>query len=630
MTSSFSGKNPSTSDVSKLLHLPQALQRNIHKFTENILFNSTDIPDELIASECLSEDECSTISLKSSNKDQTRLLIRKIKTRGPQVIEKFLEIVGKHHPSLPVDVKNSLDVILNEHMHKPVCVICVMQSTVDLKDVGDSLWGANIISDDIYDLISDCEGIHRSRQIIWDSIINSINHYEDPSKALDVLHSALETKYKHIVDYLRENPDKPELSCSCCRRRARSRPVASDFGSQTDVSTTSEIATRRIPKTIYRDYRYDDSHSITSSQDQFSSSNRGMSFELLDRFDSIGSESDKVFSQNDEVQIPIVSSTTMNADCEDDDHKECSRHSSGKFVPQENLQGVADMDDYDRNSSIPCTQSAESDSGQKHVLMHSISTYSNATVCAATSTGSGVTDGTHSTEDNPNKGSTESTDAGLTPEIRASIQFPQDVGIESAKETDIDGQLSKDIYTRQRAYRRRRLKSSINSDDEEDIQSSSKYIENSRLRRYQRKRFARQRSVPHGEITLITPPRYGPDTTPSNVGVRKQESRKSKQSKKRELRRLRSQGKYENATDCTTPVMSETEEKGLKKPFNPLWGKNFVQPKLLPKWDHNQARRYRQMAQLHAFSVSGARVMSDTDIKTDEFSDTLEFSDFTT
>jgi hypothetical protein len=627
------------------LHLPQALQKNINKFTDNVLFKTTNIPDELIASECLSEDECSHITSKTTYKEQVRLLVRKIKSRGPQVIEKFLEIVGKDHPDLSQEVHKTLEAIVNESKQKPVCVICVMRLTVDLKDVVDDLWSAEIISDDVYGDILDCESIHENRNILWDNIINSINNSEEPNRSLDILVHALESKYKHIVEYLRETPERPTLNCSCCKRRkVRSRATCSDIGSLTDLSTTSEVRKIKLPKTVFMagEYSSEESGSVCSSQEVQSGSFRGISFDYLERYESIGSGSD-VFSQNLEIQNPTVSSTT---DDTNNNVRDRNRHSSGNFVPRDQSFDIADYDEHNRSlplfSEPPVnTQKVYADGNKERPeLMHSTSIHSNVTICGTRSTGSGEVDRGLQllTDENQNKRSSLSTDCASPDGNQIQTQnvgFPYDNGNESTKETEKESDAESPLFLRQKAYRRRRQKSSSETgvaDDEEDqYQNSSSYIDRARQRRYQRKRFARQKSVPHGDITLITSPRPKSDQAMSNIGVRAQESRKSKQSIKREIRRLRSQSKeYENEIQISVTSPSGQEDKGLKKPFNPLWGKDFTQPKLSPNWDHNQAKRYWQMAQLYATSSRALQNKSDTDLRAGDLSDAMAFSDFTT
>lgn len=616
---------PSSSDVSKLLHLPEALQRNIIKFTEDVLFSSSNIRDDLVATECLSEDECGVIASKSSSKDQARLLIRKIKGRGPAVIRQFLEIVRKDHRHLTDAVDSSLEEIEKENQSKPKCVICVMKISVDLKDISDYLWQSSIISDDLYEDICDCENIHRNKPLLWRQVTDAINHYENPVEAIDILVKALQPKYQHIVKYLQEVPDRPALNCLCCnskRRRTRPRPPASNFGSQTDVSTTSA----RLPKTIYES---DDFPSLQSSLDFPSHS-----FEKLERYESI-SETDRGLG---EIQSSTISSTTHDSDRTSNDRQ---RHSSGKFVPQVSRENVDHGTDERTDSlfSVDGEERPSSNASEKPEYKHSISTQSNATICGKQSPGSGdATEGNVSTDDTATNTAFVSTDTFTSPDANISdikLRFPDKVEMdaqESTKETDVDDPFKQTMFERQKAYRRRRHRSTNDADDadvEDHDDVHSTFEARARHRRYQRKMFSRQKSIPGENIKLITESRSGSDQTSAKIGVRRQMSRKKKRSLRRELRRQGSQGAPENVSGVIIKVeelIVTTENKGLKKPFNPMLGQGYLHPKLVPKWDYNQAKRFFKMSQIP--SQEGI-VKSDTDMLFEDASDTLTYSDLT-
>lgn len=358
----FLGQQPSANDVSKLLHLPEALQRNILTFTDSLLFNSTDIPDELISTDCLSEDECNTLLNKSSKKDQIRVLVRKIKARGPQIIEKFLKIVGKDHPQVVTEVNNSLDVIVQDNKFKPVCIMCVMQSTVDLRDIGDCLWAEKIISDDVYGDIYENDCFFRNKRFIWGKIIMSLNEYDNTEKAKDILVNALRAKYNYIVEYLNENPDRQSLSCSCCiRRRTRMRPLASDFGSQTDLSMTSAI-----PHTVYDDLSPEDMWSETSDELPHSNSNLH-SFDLLEAFESIESPRPLNGGSHDTVE-------------KDENKRQLTQHAEQQTGTQDKNIHAEKMNirlPIDRQTTESATSFQE-----KPQLAHSVSTLSTtSTLC---------------------------------------------------------------------------------------------------------------------------------------------------------------------------------------------------------------------------------------------------------
>ena len=110
---------------------------------------------------------------------------------------------------------------------------------------------------------------------------------------------------------------------------------------------------------------------------------------------------------------------------------------------------------------------------------------------------------------------------------------------------------------------------------------------------------------------MLTESRKLADMESFNIGTRVTETRKSKQSRKRENRRDR-------AMSLTDSEQSKAQDvhKTPNIPFNPSWGK-APQRRHTPKWDYHQGRRLRLMY---------ARITaSDSELKTD--SDTASYSD---
>lgn len=590
-----SEKEPTADDVSKLLHLPQALQKNINKFVDQLLVRSTSIPDDLIAEDCLSENECEVIRDKPSPKDQARMLIRKIQNRGPLVITKFLEIVGKNHPELQQEVNSTLEKLVNEHKNKPMCVICVMKQTVDLKDIGDSLWSENIISNDVHGDIYDNPSVHNSRQIYWDHITNSVNSFEDPGVAFDILKRALEAKYKHIVEYLNQTSDKPPLSCFCCKpRRIRQRDrVLSDSGSQTEYSTTSS----RIPRLPTVVYDFDDSSSV-NSQKSSNLPSETLSLDVLEKFDSIDSNP---------LQDPHISSTN-NVDVNDK-----KRHRSGNFVPTPNYKENND----DRHPSIPLGElfdSLQITDPDKPNINRSISYQSFSTVRPYQSTSSGYISSSDSSKQ-PDK---PLSDLSLTPSPQFTMPGPFTPQVHNEDKSAIETAADDNDDFRKSPW----LKVSAEAggllpESHSASQSEPKHV--SRLRA-QRK---------HSKLFLKTKPRPINNSSTTNIGVRRQNSRKSKSSDKRARRR---QKKMDSDAGMIDRNVRDTED-GLKKPFNPLWrkgdlyNKTYLQPKLVPRWDYLQARRHNRIAQLT--SVGNREVDNDSDFLTEDSETLTTFSNRT-
>ena len=347
------------------MHLPEALQRNISNFTQNILFTSSNIQDDLVSMQCLSEDECTDITSKANPKDQVRLLIRKMKSRGPESIEKFLKVVEKDKPELTEKVYKTLEEIISEYKDKPVCAICVMQNIVDLKDIADPLWEEKIISDNIFEDIISSNSLHHSQPLIWSSIMATLNDHPDHSKAKAILINALQPKYNHIVGYINQNPDRPWLQCWCCTKCKwlRRRPLHSEFGSQTDVSVSSS----RIPKFLVKDdYESLSEGGLSSSQS-------------LPSAEQFSYENPEVF---DNIQSPQIDSTTyISSTFETETDNVNNREQFG-----------SEADDKGDFSNF-----REEEPQKKQELKHSISTISNAsTICPEISSSTPNTAGTNS------------------------------------------------------------------------------------------------------------------------------------------------------------------------------------------------------------------------------------------
>lgn len=283
-----------------------------------------------------------------------------MKARPPEVIVKFLDIVGKNHPELPKCVYDSAETIEKENIQRPKCVICVIEASVDLKDIGDYLWESGIISDAIYDDICECEHFHTYRQLLWRNVLNTINNSEYLTEAKGILVKSLTSKYDHLIGLLEEIPEKQPLTCYCrIKRRVRQRPEHLDFGSQTDLSTTSDIDL--VPRFLRENFSSDESSSSLYGPQSM------ISYENLDQFNNINNDLDtssgKISCEMSsgktscEIQSPFISTS---ASLSSGTNQTRNRHSSGKFVSQKSTEEIFHMD-VDDQTSVPCDESLSCD-----------------------------------------------------------------------------------------------------------------------------------------------------------------------------------------------------------------------------------------------------------------------------
>ena len=347
----FTGKSLLESEISRLVHLPAALKDNIVELVDNLTIGNTGLADRLMEEDCLSEDEYSHIRSQSSEKDKVRQLLRKIKARGPEAIQTLLDIIHSDKPELVEKVHHSLKKIQEQNKQSTLCPICLMTTSVNLKDIADHLWKENIIDDDVYGEIIDFENLHTHKQFAWSFIRTSINTSEDPTHARNILIGALEPKYRYISEHLKTLPDDNQLpSCRCCVQRRT--PLQNIYGgSQTDISSLSG-GVPRFEK-IYKDTT--DSESVLSSQD-FSSS---FSYKNLDYWNFSMNNSNKDQSgQMTNILVPTeITSKTIdsNQSISTPERDNRSRHSSGPFVPrafQQQLQDDSQTDVKNNNDNI--------------------------------------------------------------------------------------------------------------------------------------------------------------------------------------------------------------------------------------------------------------------------------------
>ena len=236
-------------EISEYNNLTDALQENILLFLSDLSFCESLLPEQLITKECISEEDCAYIRSLSNRTDKIRTLIRMIKRRDRKTILNFLDIVGDDNPHLKKKVHESFNhkQNLENKSDRPTCTTCMMVKIVDLKDIIDTLWKEKLISDDLYDVaIADAE---HHRDIIWNSILHSLNKKSNSSQCISVLVNALENKYGHIANLLKEETNLDKLQCCCLRRSNQYRKRLPNMSSSTQSSLTN-VSVSRVPRTI--------------------------------------------------------------------------------------------------------------------------------------------------------------------------------------------------------------------------------------------------------------------------------------------------------------------------------------------------------------------------------------------
>lgn len=148
-------KGPTEKDISDYLNLSEALQENILTFLEDLPLQESQVLDQMIANECLTEDDYDNIRSFNNKIDGIRTLIRTIKRRDSKTIFEFLDIIGEVCPHLKNKVYERFNDKQNQDSknRQQMCPTCLMIKIVDLKDIADILWGKNLLPDELYDIV---------------------------------------------------------------------------------------------------------------------------------------------------------------------------------------------------------------------------------------------------------------------------------------------------------------------------------------------------------------------------------------------------------------------------------------------------------------------------------------------
>lgn len=219
-------------ETTDLVHLSAAVKANMIMLLNELTVSSSLLLDKLIEQDCLSEDECEYIRGLPQTKDQARTLVKKLMGRGPTSIQHFLNLIEEEKPYIVEEIKKSLEDIKAQSISQE-CAVCLMVKMVDVKDIADSLFQQDIISDDLHSFMTETENVYRYRQVIWTRIITCINTAKEPAA---VLAESLESKYKDLTTILKKMSSEMPLECTCHKNRTYRPRQWSFSGSHSDIS----------------------------------------------------------------------------------------------------------------------------------------------------------------------------------------------------------------------------------------------------------------------------------------------------------------------------------------------------------------------------------------------------------
>ena len=226
--------------------MQQALVQNFNWLVTNISLAGGELLDRLFEVGCLTEDEYFSVNSRPTESDKCRLLIFKMKNRGPHIIDVFLNTLADDTANVDIvrRVNESLDT-LSTRKNSQKCFLCLMKATVEIRDVYDDLLTDGLITDELYGEILQSESPQSKKEDFWECVLNTIKESPDSQQSLKVLERSISKKYDHISSLLETLRNPLDVQCCYCRgpsRRSRHRPRDSYYTDASDMSTTSEHA----------------------------------------------------------------------------------------------------------------------------------------------------------------------------------------------------------------------------------------------------------------------------------------------------------------------------------------------------------------------------------------------------
>ncbi|XP_060598458.1 uncharacterized protein LOC132752181 [Ruditapes philippinarum] len=218
---SHTGKALSKSDERKCL--ADALQWHVEELIDGIVFKDSELPDDLLADSCLTDEECADLRKTLDRKDQVRVLTSIIKGRDLKVLLRFLKHIKSQNEPVARSIEEKFEHNKKTGVRCSECALCNLTSNVNAKYIADRLWKYNLIDSGLYNWIVQSDKPTGVQGEMWRGIINSLNFHckKHRSDVCQILSSALtkNNHYHHVAKGLERMINiEGEMDCYCAIR----------------------------------------------------------------------------------------------------------------------------------------------------------------------------------------------------------------------------------------------------------------------------------------------------------------------------------------------------------------------------------------------------------------------------
>ena len=245
--------------------LAQALQASIIPLVDGLQFNSSNLPEQLISSGYITEEECKMIRDELSRKDQVRYLVSRTKGRDLSDIQNFLELIKIEVPLVVTKILEAFEDNKRNDVKCTTCALCQCSSNIDIKDVVDILWSIRAIPDGFYNEVIACVKPLGSQRQLWKTLIDICNGKQnrEKKKCYDTLFDSVLARgnFKFIIRPLKSMLEKDgRLDCHCLPSVKTSPGEIGSYGAMSSCTPLTSLSEERqsLPSEFSQDNEYVD------------------------------------------------------------------------------------------------------------------------------------------------------------------------------------------------------------------------------------------------------------------------------------------------------------------------------------------------------------------------------------
>lgn len=242
--STAQGKMRNRGNIGLNTAVSNAVKENIKLIENDLKVKESSLLDEMQG--YLTEGEVDKIT-KSSRKDQAHYFAAIIEEYDDSTFLSVLDILNKSSfGHISSELKKSFEKHLPTQIPNSVCVICRIQSEVDIKSLRCELIKEELLSKKLKDLINDCKTSKGHQSVLWKELFFNLKSMQPKEKFAEKFRNIFkEANHRGIYSYLSTH-GLPSYDCTCLRKSSIETDYVRATSSLT-VETSDESNTSSIP-----------------------------------------------------------------------------------------------------------------------------------------------------------------------------------------------------------------------------------------------------------------------------------------------------------------------------------------------------------------------------------------------